>query len=53
MLENSGTVEYSAGQSNVTIVRLTGPQAEGKWLKKWSLSQGCDTQVVHSIRHNY
>ena len=31
--ENSGTVEYFAGQSNV---RLTGPQ--GKWLKKLSLS---------------
>ena len=31
--ENSGTVEYFAGQSNF---RFTGPQ--GKWLKKLSLS---------------
>ena len=31
--ENSGTVEYFAGQENV---RLAGPQ--GKWLKKLSLS---------------
>ena len=41
--ENSGTVEYFAGQSNF---RLTGLQ--GKWLKKLSLSPELSLNLIQN-----